>query len=48
MQFVAPCEFPLTNATTQDGSAQITLTDTPNTGAAPSLTAVPDIEAASF
>jgi hypothetical protein len=45
MQFVAPCEFPLTNATTQNGSAQITLTDTPNTGAAPSLTALPDIEA---
>jgi hypothetical protein len=36
--------FPLTNATTSNGSAQITLSITPTTGAAPSLTALPDVE----
>jgi hypothetical protein len=46
MQFVGPCEYPLTNATTSAGNAQITLTVTPNTGATPSLTALPDVEVA--
>ena len=46
VEFASPCVFPLTNGTSQDGSAQITLTATPNTGAAPSLTALPDIEVA--
>ncbi len=36
--------FPLTNATTQNGRAQTTLTATPNTGGTPSLTALPDVE----
>jgi len=46
IQFASPCVFPLTNATTSNGSAQITLTVTPNTAAAPSLTAQPDVEVA--
>jgi hypothetical protein len=46
IEFAAPCVFPLTNGTSQDGSAQITLTATPNTGTAPSLTALPDVEVA--
>jgi hypothetical protein len=46
IQFASPCVFPLTNATTSSGSAQITLTVTPNTAAAPSLTAQPDVEVA--
>lgn len=44
IEFASPCIFPLTNGTSQDGSAQITLTATPNTGAQPSLMALPDIE----
>jgi hypothetical protein len=46
VEFASPCVFPLTNGTSQGGSAQITLTATPNTGAAPSLTALPDVEVA--
>jgi len=46
VQFVGPCVFPLTNATTSNGSAQITLSVTPMTGAVPSLTALPDVEVA--
>jgi hypothetical protein len=46
VQFVSTCVFPLTNATTSDGSAQITLTITPNTGTPPSLTMLPDVEVA--
>jgi hypothetical protein len=38
--------FPLINATTSNGSAKITLTVTPNTAAAPSLTTQPDVEVA--
>lgn len=45
VEFSSPCVFPLTNATIQNGSAQITLTATPNTGGTPSLTALPDVEA---
>jgi len=45
MQFVGPCAYPLTNATTSAGNAQITLSVTPITGTAPSLTALPDVEA---
>jgi hypothetical protein len=46
IEFASPCVFPLTNGTSQDGSAQITLTATPNTGTKPSLMALPDIEVA--
>ena len=45
VQFSSPCVFPLTNATTLNGSAQITLTAIANTGPTPSLTAFPDVEA---
>jgi hypothetical protein len=44
IQFVAPCVFPLTNATTSNGNVQLTLTVTPNTGTVPSLTGLPDVE----
>lgn len=44
VQFVAPCVYPLTNGTTSNGTAQITLTVTPNTGTTPSLTGSPDVE----
>jgi hypothetical protein len=45
MQFVGQCEYPLSNATTSAGSAQITLSVTPTTGPTPSLTGLPDVEA---
>jgi hypothetical protein len=45
VQFIGPCQYPMTNATTSNGNVQITLTVTPNTGTAPSLTALPDVEA---
>jgi hypothetical protein len=45
VQFIGPCQYPMTNATTADGNVQITLTVTPNTGTVPSLTALPDVEA---
>lgn len=45
MQFVGPCAYPLSNATTSAGNAQITLSVTPITGTPPSLTALPDVEA---
>jgi hypothetical protein len=44
IQFVGPCVYPLTNGTTSAGNVQLTLSMTPNTGAAPSLTALPDVE----
>lgn len=44
VQFVGPCQYPITNATTSSGNVQITLTVTPNTGTTPSLTALPDVE----
>jgi hypothetical protein len=44
LQFVGPCVYPLTNGTTSNGNAQITLSITPTTGTAPSLTALPDVE----
>ena len=46
VEFANPCVFPLTNGTSQDGNAQITLTVTPSTGTQPSLTALPDVEVA--
>jgi hypothetical protein len=46
IQFVGPCEYPLTNATSSNGNVQITLSITPTTGTAPSLTGPPDIEVA--
>lgn len=46
IQFVAPCDFPLTNATTAGGNLQLTLTVAPSTGTPPSLTGLPDIEMA--
>lgn len=46
LQFGSTCEYPLTNATTTAGSAQITLSVTPTTGAVPSLTTTPDVEVA--
>ena len=46
LQFVGPCEYPLTNATTVSGLAQITLSLTPATGTGPSLTTLPDVEVA--
>jgi hypothetical protein len=45
VQFIGPCQYPMTNATTSNGNVQITLTVTPNTGTVPSLTALPDVEA---
>jgi hypothetical protein len=45
MQFVGQCVYPLSNATTSAGNAQITLSVTPITPPAPSLTALPDVEA---
>ena len=44
VQFIGPCQYPMTNATTSNGNVQITLTVTPNTGTTPSLTASPDVE----
>ena len=44
LEFVSPCVFQLTNGTTSDGTVQITLTATPNSNTAPSLTVSPDIE----
>ena len=44
LEFGGACEYPLTNATTTAGSAQITLSVTPITGAVPSLTSTPDVE----
>ncbi len=44
VQFIGPCQYPLTNATTSNGNLQITITATPNTGTAPSLTALPGVE----
>jgi hypothetical protein len=44
LQFVGPCVFPLTNGTTSNGQVQITLSVTPSSGVAPSLTALPDVE----
>jgi hypothetical protein len=44
LQFVMPCAYQLTNSSIVDGNVQITLTVTPNTGTAPSLTGFPDIE----
>ncbi len=44
IQFVGPCVYPLTNGTASSGSVQLTLSMTPTTGAAPSLTALPDVE----
>jgi hypothetical protein len=44
IQFVGPCVYPLTNGTSNNGNAAITLSLTPNTGTAPSLTALPDVE----
>jgi len=44
LQFASPCVYPLTNGTSSNGSAQITLSVTPNTGTVPSLTALPDVE----
>ncbi len=44
VQFVGPCEYPLTNGTAQNGNVALTLSMTPTTGAAPSLTALPDVE----
>jgi hypothetical protein len=46
IQFVGPCVYPLTNGTSSNGTAQITLSVTPNTGTTPSLTGLPDIEVA--
>jgi hypothetical protein len=45
IQFVGPCEYPLTNGTTSNANVQITLTVTPNTGATPSLTGLPNVSA---
>jgi hypothetical protein len=42
VQFVAPCAYPLTNGTNSGGNVQITLSITPNTGSAPSLTSIPN------
>lgn len=44
IEFVSPCVYPLTNGTTSNGNAQLTLSVTPTTGTTPSLTALPDIE----
>jgi hypothetical protein len=44
IQFVGPCEYPMTNGTTSSGNVSITLTVTPNTGTTPSLTGSPDVE----
>jgi hypothetical protein len=44
IQFVGPCEYPLTNATTSNGNVQLTLSVTPNTGTSPSLATLPDVE----
>jgi hypothetical protein len=44
IQFVGPCVYPLTNGTTSAGNVQLTLSMTPTTGTAPSLTALPDVE----
>ena len=44
VQFVGPCEYPLTNATTSSGNLQLTLSVTPITGTPPSLTTSPDVE----
>jgi hypothetical protein len=44
LQFLGQCQYPLTNATTSNGSLQITLSVTPITAPGPSLTSLPDIE----
>jgi hypothetical protein len=44
VEFVSPCVYPLTNATTSNGNVQLTLSVTPNTGTTPSLTGFPDVE----
>jgi hypothetical protein len=44
LEFISPCVFPLTNATSSNGNVQITLTMTPNSNTPPSLTGFPDIE----
>ena len=45
VQFIGPCQYPVTNATVSNGNVQITLTATPNTGTTPSLTGAPDVGA---
>jgi hypothetical protein len=44
--FASPCVFPLTNGTASTGTVSITLSATPNTGPAPSLTALPLVQVA--
>ena len=44
LEFLSPCVFPLTNATTSDGNVQITLTVTPTSNTPPSLAGFPDVE----
>lgn len=46
IQFGGACEYPLTNATTSSGNAQLTLSVTPISGTIPSLTSAPDVEVA--
>jgi hypothetical protein len=46
VQFAGPCVFPLTNGTASTGAVSITLSATPNTGPAPSLTALPLVQVA--
>jgi hypothetical protein len=46
VQFAGPCVFPLTNGTASTGAVSITLSATPNTGPAPSLTALPQVQVA--
>ncbi len=46
VQFASPCIFPLTNGTASNGTVTITLSVTPNTGPAPSLTAQPEVQVA--
>ena len=46
VQFLSPCVFPLTNGTASAGTAQITLSVSPASGTAPSLTSLPDVEVA--
>jgi hypothetical protein len=46
VQFAGPCVFPLTNGTASTGAVSITVSATPNTGPAPSLTALPLVQVA--
>jgi hypothetical protein len=46
LQFFSPCVFPLTNSTSSDGNAQLTLSVTPTTGTVPSLSTLPDVHVA--